>query len=73
MGKVKMTTKERELLDSLDQYLAKVSEKPPEIPLYRFQAKLFESICSKVEQGMLAGGIDYQAKTYRKVPIRCQY
>jgi len=68
-----MTPKERELLDSLDQYLSKVSEAPPEIPLYRFQAVLFESICSKIEQGMLPGVVDAKAKTYRGVMIRCQY
>jgi len=72
MEKVRMTTKERALLDSLDQYLSKVAETPPEIPLYRFQAVLFESICEKIKQGMLPGKINPQAKTYRDVPIRCQ-
>ena len=72
MAKVKMTAMERELLDSLDQYLSKVAETPPEIPLYRFQAVLFNSICEKVKQGMLPGNINPQAKTYRDVPIRCQ-
>lgn len=73
MEKIKMTTQERVLLDSLDQYLAKVKTPPPEIPLYRYQANLFESICAKIGQGMLPGKIDPEAKTYRGVPIRCQY
>ena len=79
MEKLKMTTKERKLLDSLDEFITrwqsldKPTEEPPEIPLYRFQAKLFESICNKVNQGMLAGSVNPQAKTYRGVPIRCQY
>ena len=79
MEKAKMTTKERELLDSLDQYihrwssLNKPTEEPPEIPLYRFQAASFNAICDKVKQGMVAGTVDPEAKTYRGVPIRCQY
>ena len=72
MEKVKMSAEEMALLDSLDQYLSKVSKVPPEIPLYRFQAILFNSICEKVKQGMLPGRIDPRAKTYRNVPIRCQ-
>ena len=73
MEKIKMTNQERELLDNLDKYLAKVSERPPEIPLFRFQAALFKSICEKIGQGMPQGRIDPEAKTYRGVPIRCQY
>ena len=78
MEKVKMTKEEQALLDSLDEFInrwekLKSTEKPPEIALYRFQAKLFESICSKVEQGMPQGRINPQAKTYCGVPIKCQY
>ena len=73
MEKIKMTNQERELLDSLDQYLAKVGQIPPEIPVYREQAKLFDSICSKIEQGMSQGKVGHKSKTYRGVPIRCQY
>ena len=72
MAKVKMSAEEMALLDSLDQYLSKVSKVPPEIPLYRFQAVLFKSICKKIDDGMLPGNINPQAKTYRDVPIRCQ-
>jgi len=69
---VKMTTAERELLDALDQYLSKVSEKPPEIPLYRFQAVLWESVCDKIKQGMARGRVNPEKSTYKDVVIRCQ-
>ena len=73
MEKIKMTNQERELLDNLDKYLAKVSERPPEISLFRFQAVLFKSICDKIGQGMIKGKIDPDNETYDGVPIRCQY
>lgn len=71
METLKMTADERKLLDDLDQYLAKVKT-PPEIPLYRFQAVLFKSICQKIDQGMPRGKVNPDAKTYRGVPIRCR-
>jgi len=78
METLKMTKKEQALLDSLDEFInrwkeLKTTEKPPEIPLYRFQAALFNSICEKIDQGMEAGNVGHKNKTYKGVPIRCQY
>jgi len=76
MEKVKMTKKEQAVLDMLDQYIHKWKswqDKPlPEIHLYKKDAKLFDSVCDKVRQGMPEGTINPEAKTYRDVPIRCQ-
>lgn len=73
-----MTKKEQALVDDLDQFINKWkawkgTEAPPEIPIFPDQAKLFKSVCDKIDQGMLPGNIDPKAKTYRGVLIRCQY
>lgn len=78
METLKMTKKEQALLDSLDEFITKwkewkETEKPPEIVLYRFQAAIFNSICSKIDEGLLPGAVDRNKMTYRGVPIRCQY
>ena len=60
------------VLDEIDKYIAKVGRIPPEIPLYRKDAELFDSICKKIKDGMLPGRVDPVNKTYRGVLIRCQ-
>jgi len=78
MEKIKMTKKEQALLDKLDEFINKwhdwkETELPPEIVLYRHDGKMFLDICGKIEKGMLAGHVNPWDKTYRNVPIRCQY
>jgi len=76
MAKVKMTKAEQAVLDMLDEYIHKWTswqDKPlPEIHLYRKDAKIFDAICKKIDDGMSRGSVNPQAKTYRDVPIRCQ-
>jgi len=75
---VKMTKKEQALLNDLDEFihrweaLDKPAEIPPEIPLYRRQAVLWESVCDKIKQGMARGRVNPEKSTYKDVLIRCQ-
>lgn len=78
MEALKMTKKEMEVLDMLDRFIHSWEERkpnplPPEIHLFRKDGKLFDSVCKKVENGLPERRINPTNKTYRGVPIRCQY
>jgi hypothetical protein len=76
MPDLKMTQAERSMLNMLDQHIEKwhkwSNKKLTNIYVYEKDAKLFDSICKKIDDGLLPGNIDTKAKTYRDIPIRCQ-
>ena len=76
MAKVKMTKSEQAVLDMLDDFIYRwrdLKDRPlPEIHLFKKDAKAFNAICKKIDDGMARGRVNPQAKTYRDVPIRCQ-